>query len=446
MASSLISTIRQAIFTETPSDVSIHQRSLVSMLIENSGESDAFSSDDFKWESYRGKSLVLSRHLLHLLKVLFLGIIWCVYAIYNLLHRIFTGKWRGMKSSSGINIVILTFVTIFCIVSLMYILMFLIRDVVLAPNHAYINPKGVVTVAQPCYETQSFFLLNAATYWTPSDIHITEGDRVYITASGSMYSDIGEIFEAAKENKKLIYQRICLGTTKPKESDTIDVQYCIYGRYKNDRTNNVNTDARFGSLLYQIAQPHGGPIAYNTDDKPNEVQQVNFYNKHGKSRTYNFRAKKSGILYLTFNDILLDRETIDAIVRNEPGNVWKDIDDNILKDDYSIYDANACVDTIYNRIKKCEQIWFQDNIGEVLVNVRIEKNIWKSDMKWHKKIACSLYRYIDHCWNKPFIESPLPCTILIVVLYFGIDITVSNVIKRRDPIFRNKIKKHVKKR
>lgn len=447
MASSLISTIRQAIFTETPSDVSIHQRSLVSMFIENSGESDAFSSDDFKIKSYRGKSMVLSRHLLHFLKVLVLGVIWSVYTVYNLIHRILTGKWRGMKSSSGINIVILTFVTIFGIVSLIYILMFLIRDVVLAPNNAYINPKGVISVTQPCYETQSFFLLNAATYWTPTDIHVTEGDQVYISASGSMYSDIGDVIDAASENQKLIYKRSGFGTVIPDSLDTADVQYCIYGRYKKDRTNNVYTDARFGSLLYQIAQPHGGPIDYNTDDKPNEVHQVNFYNKCRKSKIYNFKAEKSGTLYLTFNDILLDEATIDALIRDQPQGIWADIDTSII----SKMGKKVSVQNIKDAIVKYigdPQIWFQDNIGEILVNIRIEKNIWKSDMKWYKKIACSLYRYVDHCCNKPFMESPLPCTILIVVLYLGIDITVSNVIKRREPIFRNKFNKksHVKKR
>lgn len=435
MALSLISTIRQAIFTETSSNVSINQHSFVDMLIEDGGKRDAFSAEDFKCKSYRDKSLILSHHFLHFLKVLVLGLIWCVYAIYNLLHRLFTGEWRGMKSSSGINIVILTLVTIFSIVSLMYILMFLIRDVVLAPNNAYINSKGVVTVTQPCYETQSFFLLNAATYWTSTDIHISEGDRVYITASGSMYSDIGEVFEAADKNHSLLYQRSGFGTTKPISLDTIDVQYCIYGRYKKDRTNNVYTDARFGSLLYQIAQPHGGPIDYNTDDKPNEVQQANFCNKRGKSKTYKFKAKKSGTLYLTFNDILLDEATIDVLIRDKPPQIWADINKSMLggnKDSISCL-KNTIIEHVGDPL-----IWFQDNVGEILVNVRIEKNIWKSDMRWYKRIACSFYRYIDHCWNKPFLESPLPCTIIFVVLYFGIDMTVSTFIKRRGrPNFRH---------
>lgn len=428
MSSSLISTIKQAIFTEAASDIKIHQRSLVSMLIETNGEGDSISRKNFEVKDYRGRSLIITRYIFLFFKFLFLGLIWIIYAVYNLLHKVFTGKWRGMKPSSGINIVILTIVFVSSFVILIYLLLFLISDVVFAPNNAFVNPKGVVTVSQPCYETQSFFLLNSATYWTSTDIHISEGDKVYITASGSMYSDIGEVDSAARNNKVLIYSRSVFGPYKPEPKDTISTQYCIYGRYNGDKAKSVESNARFGSLLYQIAVPHSGPVDYNTDNNKHAVNQVNFFttlSKFGINRTFCFRAKESGTLYLTFNDILLDDTTITKLIKNKPKSIWEDLEKTISFE--SVDDTlNAIKEHIQN-----PQIWFQDNVGEVLVNIRIEKNISNSDMPLRKKIASRVFRYIDHC-TKPFWDSPLPRTILIVIFYFSLDILVSRFFKRKN--------------
>lgn len=428
MVSSLISTIKQAIFTEVPSDVKIHQRSLVSMLIETNGDGDPISRKDFVVKDYRGRSLIITRYIFLLFKFLFLGLIWITYAVYNLLHKVFTGKWRGMKPSSGINIVILTIVFISGFVILIYLLLFLISDVIFAPNNAFVNHKGVVTVSQPCYETQSFFLLNSATYWTSTDIHISEGDKVYITASGSMYSDIGELNNAARDNKTLIYSRSVFGPFKPESDDTIGTQYCIYGRYKRDRAKYVEKNARFGSLLYQIALPHSGPVDYNTDNNKHAVNQVNFFtplSKFGINKTFCFRAEKSGTLYLTFNDILLDDATIKKLIRNKPKSIWEDIAKTI-----SFEPTCDTVDVIRKHIQN-PQIWFQDNVGEVLVNIRIERNIHNSNMPLRKKIACRVFRYLDHCTTKPFWDSPLPLTIMFVTLYFLLDNSISRLFKRK---------------
>ena len=444
MSSSIISTIKQAILTETPSDVSIRERSLVSFLIEQNGEGEPLTWSDFKIKLDLEKPLVITRFFIQLLNKLILAVIWLFYGAYNLVYKIITGRWRGMKPSSGINTVILATTLISAIIVLLYLLMFLIRDVVFAPNTAHVNSKGVLTVDQPCYVTQSFFLLNAATYWTSTDISISKGDRVFLSASGSMYSDIGEMCSAAYKNDTLLYHRSVFGPFLPNADDTIGVKYCIYGRYPKDRKDTcLKTAARYGSLLFQISNPHAGPKDYNDVNDECAIQQVNFaeyvYDRDNRGinylknlintkRQYSFVANKSGVLYLTFNDILLDKAMIDTLVRDSAraSIIWNDLKTTLLKD---VHDGNI-VDSLKSKIKD-STIWFQDNIGEILVNIRIEKNIWESDMRWYKKPVIWFYRVFEKCSTKPFWGYILPQVLLILFVYFWIDIHVSSIVRRR---------------
>lgn len=457
MSSSVYSTIKQAIQAETTSDISIHEQSIVSLLIKHSGEGKPLTIQDFRIQSYSGKSLVITRYLILFLRNIILGFIWLIYAVYNLLHKIVTGHWRGMRPSSGINVIILATTLIAAIVILLYLLMFLIRDVVFSPNTAQVNANGAVTVEQPCHETQSFFLLNSATYWTSTGIQIMEGDRVYLTASGSMYSDIGEMTDAANENRRLLYNRSSFGPSLPNKTDTKGVQYCIYGRYHKDREKtNIAEAAHYGSLLYQICNQQTGLKEYNDENDPYAVQQANFakfslvdsnslikklLSKILDNREFYFDAKETGTLYLSFNDILLDHAIIDSLSTYRSQNdtiafvLWEDIVSNIPKNTLTKKHINKCNNDTAAFLKeyyiKDSTIWFQDNIGEILVNIRIVKNIWHNDLPWYKKPVIGMYRIIDHCANKPYWKYLLPLILIGITIWFAIDISVSRFLRRR---------------
>ena len=430
---SLISAIKDAIFTETPSDVTVNERSFVSVLL---GSNDKFllGKNDFKVHSYRGKSLVLTRHLGHFfVTYVVLGIIWLIYQTYSVIHWLATGRWRGAKSSSGINFVIGSTVLITTIIVLIYIIAFLIKDVVLSPNNARINNKGVITVDQPCLETHSFFLLNSATYWTSTDIQVSEGDEVYITASGSMYSDVFDMHEAAIKNRHLKYARSILGSYRPVKEDTIGTQYCLYGRYKQDRyqlfklnryqlfklKKGLKEYPRFGSLLYQIASPNNGYISYNNKENEEAIQQITL-NKNNNE--FVFPAAKSGVLYLTFNDILLDNATLTKIFKDaNNGNLAAmDLREELKR--VKVHKENDIVD---------EKIWFQDNLGEVLINVRIEKSIRRSDLPWYKKPVVFLYRHLNHFATRGLVKSDAWVAVLIIIVFFTTDVLLSRRYKKR---------------
>lgn len=424
---SLISALYDAIFTETPSDVSINERSFVSVMLDSKGLGKPFELNDFKIHIRRGESMVLTRLLLDIAVKGVLSIIWFVYQVYNVIHYIATFRWRGTKPSSGINLIIGSVVFISTIIALLYILAFLIKDVVLSPNNARINDKGVITVDQPCLETHSFFLLNSATYWTSTGIQVSEGDMVYITASGSMYSDVDDMHRAVNTNRVLKYSRSIFGPYTPLSNDTSDAKFCLYGRNSLDRYYDfwlfrvkkpLREYPRYGSLLYQICPNHQTPIDYNIG-KERFIRQMDFSRWKG----YHFTAKKSGVLYLTFNDILLDTVMFDSIV----------FDNGYMKGELDSigFTKNDCINN--------SRIWFQDNLGEVLVNVRIEKNIWESDLPWYKKVVVYAYRKISFL----FIHGCVAWIIVLssVILLFVFDgLIVSNIYKRRMINTNNSIK------
>jgi hypothetical protein len=412
---SLISAIKDAIFTDTSSDIAINERSFISVVLD-SNSNESIGKEAFRVHSYKGKSLIITRHIIHaIVTYIVLGSIWIIYGLYSFGYKIVTGRWRGMKSSSGINLIIGSTVFVAAIIILIYIMSFLIKDIVFSPNNARINNKGVITVDQPCLETHSFFLLNAATFWTSTDIQISEGDRVVISASGSMYSDVDEMCDAALSNKKLKYPRSVFAPSITMEEDTT-AKYCIYGR---DRTHDTNP--QFGSLLYQVCASHSGPVPYNNGGA-NDVKQMDFSNKDNE---FSFDADKSGVLYLVFNDVLLDRETISSIQKDSISDIIKELNKINLE---------KPIDSL---------IWFQDNLGEVLVNVRIEKDIWKSDLPWYKKPLVYMYKNISNYSKQDFSKFVAWINIAILLIWFLVDILVSRYfkkhIKKPSPVEKSRI-------
>lgn len=433
---SLISAIKDAIFTETPSDVTVNERSFISVMLEPGRGNEQLRFKDLHIRSSKGKSLVMTRFFIQCSITVVMFFIWLIYEFYNLIHFCATGRWRGTKSSSGLNLIIGSIVLVATIIALLYILTFLTKEVVLSPNNARINNKGVITVDQPCLETHSFFLLNAATFWTSTDIQISEGDEVYITASGSMYSDISDMYKAAIENKTLKYARSILGSYKTVENDTVGVQYCIYGRYDMDGYYDcgffklpkcLRKHPRFGSLLYQIGSLHKGFIPYNDAYNPRDIQQINLDRSNNE---FVFNAQKSGVLYLTFNDILLDSKIFNKIHKDRDA-----ILQNSLKTRKDTAALEICRDLERVHIGsvkdiKDEQIWFKDNLGEVLVNVRIEKSIRRSDLPWYKKPVVRIYRHLNHLFTRGVFGSAAWINILAVIALLVLDIFISKRYKR----------------
>ena len=567
MSQSLISIIKQALFTRTPSDVIIHERNLITeLLLSSKKRKDPITWDDFIPKKHfinRKKSLLITRWLIWILRCVVFALLCILYGLKNLFHYIrkkgicfsikkgvcwviklfywvyyiISRKYHPTHThikkphlrivpSTSINIVIVSIVIVFGIVGTISILSFLIKEVVVPPNEARMNAQGTITIDQPVLETTSFFLLNSATPWQSTGIQVSEGDRVYITASGSVYSDVGELYEKVKNNIPPLYYRSCFYPVDDKNcpdySDRMKqgAEFCIYGR--NQKTDKL---PKFGSLLYQTCTENNGPLYYNTNDTANIIQlefSPSFKNRKcifGDDR-YHIDVKKSGIIYLSINDILLDKEIINRLYIQSKQKelnaqrIWKDdfiknlnfdtiinkilinssqiilnainlekypgfkklrdtsstfsLDStqyNKLKEELKkltsdtslldslgntleeLYKAKSSIDTTkvetltecLEKIKKYiyiepakyidPTIWFQDNSGDVLVTIHIEKNISNSDLLLHKKFLAWIYRSAKKICI-PDNGHNFWWLLALVLIYFIIDISISIIIKR----------------
>lgn len=374
MSDSLSSTIKQVILTDTPTDVTIHEQSLVSALIGQKRQGEPLTLKKiFEGNPLKKKRLPIAHTIIYVLRCIFLGFLFLIYALYEVVYRLLTGKKRNMMPSTAINVVMLSGTIVAAIIALFFSVTFLVRNVILAPNEANINSNGVVSINQPCLETQYFYLLNAATYWTSSGIAVQEGDNVYISASGGMYSDIGEMSKNALSNEKLLYPRSVFAVKEEwDKQDTSGVQYCIY---------NKKGDARFGSLLCLIANETHNPEYNFSKQSQNRIRQIDYEKNCIK---FTATEKDRGILYFTFNDVLLDKSTYNRIY-NDTNSAARAMWDDLKRSEK----------IIYNSIKD-PTIWFKDNIGEALVNIRIEKSIKHSGLRFHEKCAMYFFREISH--------------------------------------------------
>ena len=479
MDKSLFDLITDAIITNSPKDVTIDERTLASELIESEKKGEPFSLYDFLPRTYRGKNLVLTHHLIYIFRCVVLFFIAIIYALFDLLHKIFTGewksrlltteeheardpnkkwakklhteKWRGIPSSTGLNAILIIVTLIIAIITLVWGLHFLTKEVVLSDNNCRVNHYGIVTFDQGCLEEQHFFLLNAATFWAPTGIALSKGDKVYITASGSMYSDVDDMVKSAGCNTQPLYLRSRFYNEYDKMGE--DAEYCIYGRYFQDTIDKENKPA-YGSLLYQICDEVSKPKSFNDEHNPSAVRQINFAKfkktKYKDSR-YHFKAHKSGMLYFSFNDVLLDSAMIDTIVKHKDSS--PQLYSFLIKVDSAF---RKSIDSITDDTTKCQAIkdsiisqmlsdsldsliWFDDNFGEALVNIRVEKNIWNSQLPFHKKLLVAFYRRMDALYTKTekgfpldFLRSGLLIVILLILLWFGVDAFISERLKKKE--------------
>lgn len=443
MASSLISLIKEAIVTRSPKDVTIHQRTLVSEIIQSDGKGQGINPKDLipickkSW-----RNLILTHWIINALTCIILFVIAIIYVVYGVVYRIFTGEWRGMKNSSVINTIVAATLIIMSIIALVFTLNFLIREVVLPTNNVRVNNYGVISMDQGCMETHNVFLLNAASYWTNTGIQINKGDKVYVCASGSMYSDVVDMKAAAKENKKLKYNRSCFyPDTIGYSKDVKGVNYCIYGRNKDldwPKDGNKEHVPRFGSILYQICGNTEEPLAFNDPNRLKikkclwnkelipEVHQINFAEKK-----YCFDAEKSGTLYLTFNDILLDRATVSRIVssENDSSEMYKQLVKK-LPENLKNPTKNDIISSLTDCVDLDPTIWFKDNLGEALVSVRIEKNIFSSNLPVYKKILVWGFRRLDYITSSQQTLLYVLNYIIVILFWFVLDALISSVLRK----------------
>ena len=374
---SLIKAITDAIQTGVGGNVSLNEKTLLSHLLERRRGESIFPEVKFDGGPVeRHETFIITRWLIRLICKLLTRILWLFnvgcYVVLLLfrgisLRQLHEKNWRNVKYSPIINLAAVVIVLVLGIVFLVNMITVGVKDIMFASVNMRVNSQGVITLEQPGLESHSFFLMNASTFWWPTDITVSKRDRVTISVSGSMYSDIGEICSAANSNRHLRYSRSFFAEKNKKESlfDGIGTSICI------------EPNACFGALLCRISNEHQGPSKLSKD----QIEVI----EHGKNR---FKAKQFGVLYITFNDVFLTKETVEKL-RDSAGLSTIVLKEDLEETGYFSKFNSGQLETAD------EEIWFNDNVGEYLVNIRVRKNICHSNIQWYKKPIFIIYRGID---------------------------------------------------
>lgn len=249
---------------------------------------------------------------------------------------------KYISTSPYFNFIVLISALVMAALSLVAMFSFFLSQILLSTPNQYVNDRGTLVFTQPLATEHYMFLLNTADLWADSGIEVIKGDRVKITVSGSFYYDIAELAEASRENSTLLYSYF----------------HKLDGRVDREKYS-LRPDIPFGALLYRVQAPAGSTLP--ADSIPN-VPEIRDETTHEIS----FVAPCSGILHFTVNDIYLTKEIIEGFAKDNPKAMSE-----AKKLEY--------LDTLNLYGDKIARKWFDDNCGEMLINVKITRDITKND-------------------------------------------------------------------
>ena len=316
------------------------------------------------------------------------------------------------------QILLLVFECLLIIYLFVSLVSFFLFDVILFEPKVYTTSKGATVITQPCGIEQAFFIHNSASVWTDSGIDIVKGDEIEVSYAGSFYTSLRNQAKASLNNVPLKYPWFSFQRINVKSSNTT-IKFCMY--------DSIEDDAAIGDFLCKIGPQKGAEYIYQIKPKKNH-----------------FIAKHSGTLHVSINDIYIpDTRTVknvlvapdiifdndqkeELIKRLEFDREHLNNKDSLLKQIeliqqiekitqlshfeqceqckqlYQTKRALSCdIDTslVNGAIWEAESIWYDDNCGELFVNVKITRNSAHYFNPINKLFAI-LYRKIDALLSK----------------------------------------------
>lgn len=285
---------------------------------------------------------------------------------------------------------------------------FLIKDILLFDEKPIVTDAGAIIPQRSCNREQVLFYFNAADLWARTGVQLQRGDRIKISRSGGFHSDVVDIYLHAHDNRKLKYHYYGAGAHSTKGTEK-----CIYNKpnkadltcWQRLRRDNLR-DPLFGSILWQV-------------NDENSILKNRWHDVHqiaDADATDFIDIRENGELFLAVNDIVLTDSIIESFnagkraiwetapaihnlskkdtiatgsLRNDP--LWArehDLDyigirgegrDRLLYDKVEIRAyVRAC--------PEMQKVWFQDNIGSVMICVEIERFTpwWRWMNRWYR--------------------------------------------------------------
>ena len=372
-ANSVVDSLMENLTLDAGSQVEVDEKSL---LAEISEERDRSSKEEFKWEGFnweidKNARLPLLRALCSFIWSCIMGLIYLFYYMFEKVLWMFSRKKFDLKTSVKFNIVICSGVLVAFATVLLYMMVFLIKDVVLFPMASESNSQGTLCLSQPCCIDHYIRLLGTDECWEDTGIRIAEGDKVEIVYSGAFYGNIDDYVEAAKHNRKLKY------AISDRSEEAGEFEFGMYKTIGKD-------SAKFGALLYQIKSETEEP-AYRNETSPGSRQEI--YQININERQVTFIADRPGVLSFAVNDIYVYNQKLLDAARKGGHLDYKTKDEIKIKRRDSTLLANPT-------------LLFADNIGEYLLHVTITRNSFEDDRPlFNQMIRSYRWLFIEKNWR-----------------------------------------------
>lgn len=258
----------------------------------------------------------------------------------------------------GVRFIMIIAIFIVAITFILHYSFVYIKDVLLYPIDISVNPNGALTYRKSLGREYGIYLFNTSDLWADTGISVSKNDHVRISVSGAFHSSVGDLIIDAEKNtsKPAILwvgqkMRESIESNKPQEKKR---SFCLA------------PDGYIGDVLFTIAPEFGGRAPLNIDPnhikiwKPNKPDTHEKDIKSDKFVYGDFRVTRNGHLLLAVNDIYF-RDTID------------------LKNYYQIdslrFGRPFSLDTIISGGKDFSRIFYNDNIGQILVCVEIQRHL-----------------------------------------------------------------------
>lgn len=298
----------------------------------------------FSVEGIQKSRFPLTSFLIACCKWVVSAIIWFFYYSARSIRRIFAGDDKDLSTSPRFNFVVFVSVITFYIVALIAIIVFFLKSVLLFKPNSGMNEQGAIMIPQSCGREHYMYLFNTADCWANTGIKVLEGDEIIVTASGSFYSDIDNLYKCAKSNAQPAFSRSLIGSNRRNDiSSKLDSITQPVWMYHED-------DAHFGSLLMQVKEDNVEP---SYDSSEGNIRQLSF----STSWPTRLKIDHAGVLNFAINDISLI-ESVRKKIEKEP----------ILRDSLGLRNS---LDSLMAKGDTIRDIWYNDNVGEVYLNITV---------------------------------------------------------------------------
>jgi len=137
------------------------------------------------------------------------------------------------------------------------------------------------------------------------------------------------------------------------------------------------------------------------------------------NKKFTFTAHMSGTLFIAVNDIYLDESTLSSIEKNKQNTEIKDLLNG------------KSTDQLRTIAKDRKTLWFEDNIGEILLNISVYRDAaTDNNSELIPDVFPKMYREMENVFNNGIDNRSLLIVIICTILITA-DFISGKIIRRR---------------